>query len=185
MEGIKIQKASIEDKVLINNFFETVLRHTFEVNGLSELKELLNDELMDKRLCLDQCYESKGLDRFFLIATIGDKIVSSIEYGLSNKLLNVCTNHELKDMLEVGTIFVHPDYQKRGIGSLMLRSIFEELLSKGIQRICFDSGYKTAQRIWTKKFGEPEYFLKDYWDKDSHHMVWVIDIEEAIKNGSV
>lgn len=183
MEGVKIEKASIDDRDAINKFFEIVLRHTFEVNAIAELDWILNEEIEDKRLCLEQYYESDGEDRFFLIASMDNKIVSSIEYGLSNKLLNDCTKGELKDMLEVGTVFVHPDYQKRGIGSLMLRSIFDELLSKGIKTICFDSGYKSAQKIWKKKFGEPEYFLKDYWAKDSHHMVWVIDIEEAIKNG--
>lgn len=26
--------------------------------------------------------------------------------------------------------------------------------------------------IWTKKFGEPSYVLKDYWGESSDHMIW-------------
>src|SRR5699024_8900176 len=28
---------------------------------------------------------------------------------------------------------------------------------------CMDSGYSNAQKIWRKRFGEPEYFLENYW----------------------
>jgi len=180
MKNIQINEALIKDKARINEFFEIVLMHTFEANGITEIEGLLTEEIEDKRLCLDQCFDSKGLDRYFLIGKVDELIVASVEYGLSNKLLNDCTNGVLKDMLEIGTVFVHPDYQQRGIGHMMLTKIFERLLSQGVKKVCFDSGYKTAQKIWKKKFGQPTYYLKDYWGDDSHHMVWVIDIEVSI-----
>jgi predicted nucleic-acid-binding Zn-ribbon protein len=39
---------------------------------------------------------------------------------------------------------------------------------------------KTAQKIWCKKFGYPEYYLKDYWGQGSHYMVWRIQVKEDI-----
>jgi len=59
-----------------------------------------------------------------------------------------CTNGKLKNMPEIGTVFVHPDYQKRGIARQMLQSIFDHLQNQGIEEVCFDSGYSIAQSIW-------------------------------------
>jgi hypothetical protein len=36
----------------------------------------------------------------------------------------------------------------------MIKKIANELKKKGINEICLDSGYKTAQKIWTQKFGK-------------------------------
>lgn len=176
MNDIVIRRPGIEEKDLLYVFFETVLVNTFEVNGLSDFKDLLLEEIEDKKRCINQDFETRGRDRYFLIAEYKGAIVGSIEYGLSNDLLNECTNYEFKDLLEIGTVFVHPAYQKKGISSILLQSLFQVLKENNIEEICLDSGYKIAQKIWCKRFGEPEYFLKDYWGKDSHHMVWRVKV---------
>ena len=128
-------------------------------------------KIEDKRKCLNQDIESNGENRYFLIASIDDIIAGSIEYGPSNDLIITCTNGELKDLVEIGTVFVNPKYQRKGIGNLMLIHIFNELKNKGIMEFCLDSGYKSAQSIWINKFGEPEYYLKDYWGECADHMI--------------
>ncbi len=70
MQGMVIKEATIDLYDEINSFFELVLRHTFEMNMLSELKELIEEEIEDKRLCLNQCFDSMGRDWYFLIAAI-------------------------------------------------------------------------------------------------------------------
>ena len=181
MTNIEISRPKSEDIELINEFFQIVIRDTFERNGISDLVDLIAEEIEYKRKCLNQDLESEGKNRYFLIAKEGDKIVGSIEYGPSNELISSCTNGELKELVEIGTVFVHPDYQKKGIGSRMLNLIFKEMEKQGIKEFCFDSGYKSAQKIWVNKFGNPEYHLKDYWGKDSDHMVWRILVKDAIR----
>lgn len=181
MINIEISRPKVEEVELINKFFQTVLIDTFERNGISDLVELLEEETQDKRRCLSQDIESNGENRYFLIAKVNDMIVGSIEYGPSNDLIISCTNGELKDLVEIGTVFVHPDYQNKGIGSRMLNEIFLEMQRKGIKEFCFDSGYKIAQKTWIKKFGKPEYHLCDYWGENADHMVWRIKVEDAIK----
>ncbi|MEH6980246.1 GNAT family N-acetyltransferase, partial [Bacillus pseudomycoides] len=95
-----------------------------------------------------------------------------IEFGPSSKLINNCTDGALKDLYEIGTVFVLPNYQRRGIGNLLLNAIFLTLLDKGIKEFCLDSGYTNAQEIWKKKFGEPNFLLKDYWGEAYDHMIW-------------
>jgi GNAT superfamily N-acetyltransferase len=181
MRNIEISRPRFEDIELINEFFEIVLRDTFEKNGIADLVNLIEEEIKDKRRCLNQDMESNGKDRYFLIAKEDDNIVGSIEYGPSNDLIISCTNGKLKKLVEIGTVFVHPDYQNKGIGSRMLNLIFIELEKNEIREFCLDSGYKSAQKTWTKKFGNPEYYLKDYWEKDADHMVWRIRVEDVIK----
>lgn len=48
------------------------------------------------------------------------------------------------------------------------------LRNKGIEEFCLDSGYTSAQKIWKKKFGEPDYLLKDFWGAGYDHMIWKI-----------
>ncbi|MGE0999241.1 GNAT family N-acetyltransferase, partial [Bacillus sp. Gnz1/3] len=106
------------------------------------------------------------------IDTNNDKIIGTIEVGPASTLINSCTGGVLKDLYEIGTVFILPEYQKKGIGSFLLHTMFLTLLSRGITEYCLDSGYKKAQSIWTKKFGEPSYVLKDYWGESSDHMIW-------------
>lgn len=62
----------------------------------------------------------------------------------------------------------------------MFNLIFEEMEKKGIEEFCFDSGYKSAQEIWIKIFGQPQYFFNDYWGEDAHHMIWRLRVRDVI-----
>lgn len=180
MIDIEIGRARIEDTELINEFFSIVLKDTFKRNGISDLVDTYNEEINDKRRCLYQDFESGGKNRYFLIAKHKGIVVGSVEYGLSNELIISCTNGELKEVLEIGTVFVHPDYQRRGIGSRLLELIFMELEKNGVMEFCLDSGYKSAQKIWIKKFGHPQYLFKDYWGKDADHMIWSMQLQAVL-----
>lgn len=181
MINIESSRPKFEDIELINKFFEIVIRDTFERNGIGNLVDEIIEKIEDKRRRLNQDIESDGKNRYFLIAKEGDKIVGSIEYGPSNELIISCTNGQLKELVEIGTVFVHPDYQNKGIGSRMLKLIFIEMNKNEIKEFCLDCGYKIAQKIWINKFGNPEYHLKDYWGEDADHMVWRISVEDVTK----
>ena len=180
-DKVIIRRPRIDELDSILGFFERVLTDTFQMNEISDLKDLLEEEIQDKERCIRQDFMTDGIDRFFLLAEYEDKIIGSIEYGIANVLLNSCTNHELEGMLEVGTVFVHPEYQRQGVGPLLLYSLFQELNKLAVEKICFDSGYKTAQKIWYKKFGSPQYLLENYWGEGSHHMVWVLNVRKSLE----
>ena len=175
-----IRRPRLEEKEFIQEFFTLVLRETFQSNGLQAYQDLLEEEIVDKKRCLEQDFMTDGKERFFLLAEDQGQIIGSIEYGLANELLEQCTNHELKGMLEIGTVFVHPEYRQRGVASSLFSALFRELANKGEEEICFDSGYKKAQKIWCNKFGEPEYFLENYWGDGDHHMVWRVGVKQGL-----
>lgn len=114
-----------------------------------------------------------------MVALVGNKIVGTIEYGPASDLICHCTNHAFKEMIEIGTVLVHPDYQRMGIGNLLLNKMFFTLQNRGIKEFCLDSGYISAQKIWKKKFGDPNYLLKDYWGEGFDHMIWRVKISDS------
>ncbi len=182
MHNLVVRRPKFDEIDSINEFFELVIRDTFERNGLSDLLEkTMEEEIADKRKCLKEDFESHGANRYFLIVTIDNLVVGSIEYGPSNDLIITSTNGALKDLVEIGTVFVNPKHQRKGIGNLILFRILDELENKGIKEFCLDSGYKSAQKIWFHKFGEPEYCLKDYWGEGADHMVWRLKVSEVMR----
>ncbi|SHJ30824.1 Acetyltransferase (GNAT) domain-containing protein [Geosporobacter subterraneus DSM 17957] len=180
MRDIMISRPRPEEVSLINEFFEIVLKDTFERNGISDLVDTLDKEIENKRCFLNQDMESCGEDRYFLIAKQEEKIIGTIEYGPANEVIISCTNGESKALIEIGTVFVHPQYQRKGVGNRLLSSIYAELEKKGIAEFYLDSGYKIAQKVWVYKFGNPEYHLKDYWGEDADHMVWRVCVKDVL-----
>ena len=172
MQNVVVRRPRKDEEEKLNQFFELVLKDTFTNNGIENLIDTLENEIKDKKRCLEEDFQSDGNARFFLVATIDDSIIGTIEHGPANDLINECTNGALSHLQEIGTLFVHPKFQKHGLGSLLLTKIFHALNNKNIEEFCFDSGYKIAQKIWRKKFGEPEYYLKNYWGDGEDHMIW-------------
>ena len=184
MINIKIRRPKIEDIQELNQFFRIVIIDTFNKEGIGDKLEGINNQIEIKEKYLINDFESNGEKRYFLIALNKEKIIGSIEYGPASGLINNCTNNDLKGLTEIGTVFVHPDYQKMGIGNLLLKKMYITLQGKGIEEFCLDSGYISAQKIWKKKFGEPDYLLNDYWGKGYDHMIWKIKVSELLNEHS-
>jgi GNAT superfamily N-acetyltransferase len=177
---VEIRRPRIEYIKELHSLFRIVITDTFIKEGIGEKLKDLNDEIEGKEKYLESDFESNGEKRYFLIALCGNKIIGSIEYGPASNLICKITNNAFKELVEVGTVFVHPDYQRMGVGNLLLNKMYSTLKSKGIEEFCLDSGYKIAQKIWKRKFGEPDYLLEDYWDKGSDHMIWRIRVSDLV-----
>ncbi|MRX53013.1 GNAT family N-acetyltransferase [Bacillus idriensis] len=169
---IEIRRPRMEDMDELNRFFSKVIRDTFEKEGISEMVGDMKDEIECKKQYLKTDLESNGENRYFLIGLDGKEIVGSIEYGPVSELIVSCTDGALSGLSEIGTVFVHPEYQRRGIGTLLLNVMLLTLQKRGISEFCLDSGYSSAQKVWKKKFGEPDYLLQNYWGEGYDHMIW-------------
>lgn len=181
MKNVEIRRPGIEDKAALHEFFREVLEDTYAREGLAELQEDIKEEIETKKAYLERDYESSGKKRYFLIALDNGRIVGTIEYGPSSELIVSCTDGALKELVEIGTVFVHPEYQRQGVGNMLLNEMYKTLLNKGIEEFCLDSGYTNAQKIWKKKFGEPDYLIKDYWGEGFDHMIWRVRIKDVYK----
>lgn len=172
MLNVEIRRPRFDDVEELHEFFRTVLIDTFAKEGLAHMIDEIEKEIEDKKIYLNEDIESNGEKRYFLIALDNGKIIGTIEYGPTGELIINCTDGKLKGVVEVGTAFVHPSYQKQGVGTIMLNMIYLTLINRNINEFCLDSGYKNAQKVWKKKFGEPDYILKDFWGEGYDHMIW-------------
>lgn len=172
--NVAVRRPNLNDVDELYLFFRIVITNTYKNEGLSQLLDDIENEINSKKQYLKSDFDSNGESRYFLLAidTSNNKIIGTIEIGPASTLINSCTGGVLKNLYEIGTVFILPEYQRKGIGSLLLHTMFLTLLSRGITEYCLDSGYKNAQSIWTKKFGKPNYVLKDYWGESSDHMIW-------------
>ena len=182
MEHIEIRRPKYEDIQELNHFFEIVITDTFIKEGIGDLVNEMKEEIETKKQYLAADLDSCGENRYFLIATNGNQIVGSIAYGPANELICKCTDNAYEDLIEIGTVFVHPQYQNNGIGNLLLNAMYRALQNKGTEEFCLDSGYKTAQKIWQKKYGSPSYLLNNFWGEGSDHMIWKVKLSKVAIN---
>jgi GNAT superfamily N-acetyltransferase len=174
MQTVEIRRPGMEDIEELNKFFRIVITDTFRREGLAGLMDDIKAEIESKNNYLQMDLDSNGEKRYFLIALAENKIIGTIEYGPASELIIECTEGKLGNLVEVGTVFILPDYQRQGIGNRLLAEMLQTLKGRGIVDFCLDSGYKTAQTIWKRKFGEPDYLLKDYWGQGQDHMIWKV-----------
>lgn len=172
MLQVEVRRPNRGDIKAMEHFFRFVITDTFAKEGLADLLEDIEKEIDSKNRYLNADFETNGEQRYFLIGLLDNSIVSCIEYGPSNALIREATVGKLRDVVEIGTVFVHPDCQQQGIGNLMLNIMYLTLLNKGLTEFCLDSGYSRAQKIWKKKLGEPDYVLQDHWGSGVDHMIW-------------
>lgn len=178
MHTIEIRRPRTEDKNELNNFFRIVITDTFVKEGIDNKLDDLEAEIEIKNHYLETDLASNGEKRYFLIALADDQIIGSLEYGPASELINTCTNNALNGLMEVGTVFVHPDFQMKGVGNQLLNAIYSRLRATDIEEFCLDSGYPRAQAIWKKKFGEPDYLLKNHWGEGFDHVIWKVRIND-------
>ncbi len=178
MNNVEISRPRITDIEELGKFFRIVIMDTFAREGLEEKLDDIENEIEEKKKYLKSDLDSSGQNKYFLIALSQNIIIGSIEYGLVSELIINCTDGQLAELVEIGTVFVHPNYQGQGIGNLLLNLMYLTLQNRGIKEFCLDSGYTNAQKIWKKKFGEPDYVIKDYWGVGYDHMIWRKSINE-------
>lgn len=167
-----IRPARQEDQTNLYKLFDDVIRHTFEKNGFGHMIEEIKEEYEDKLSVFRDHLDRDEIDTYMLIAEEQGQIYGCISLTPSSKLIHKCMQGKLDGIHEIGTVYVLPAYQGKGIGRSLFNEMVGELINRGYESCYFDCGYPSAQVIWKRIFGEPTYFLKDYWDEGGHHMVW-------------
>lgn len=180
---IEIVLPTSADQAEINRLIEVVLKDNWIKNELMELEDGLIEEIKMKKGFVDAFVNGNKDARSFLMARHHEEIVGIIEHGPVNDTIKSCKDEALNLLQEVGTVFVLPDYQGIGLGKRLMEAVVERLAQLGETAFCIDSGYKTAQPIWTHLFGEPLYLMKDYWGPGGDHMVWKVPIAKGMNRG--
>ena len=169
-----IMKPTIEDVEALEALFESVIPHTFVKEGLPSDHEAVGEELISKKDQLKSYLE--GDASFYFIWKENGQVLGTIWYGEANHLIEEGAKGALRGLGEVGTVFVLPEYQGRGIGGKLVAHMLKALKDSGIKECVLDSGYTHAQKVWIYKFGQPDYLMKDQWGEGYDHMIWKIKL---------
>lgn len=169
------------DKQSAYQVFEVSIPDAFEKEGVAFLKEVILNEISHKKHMLDVSIDESNSGIQFLVAKSKGHVIGTISYGPCGEDIRTCTNNNLDDIGELGSLFVLPNYQDQGVGSALINAMLRYLDKKSIKKFCLDSGYKRAQKRWLRKFGEPYKVVKDHWGPGVDHMIWLCKIEDFVE----
>lgn len=176
-ESVRIAAPRQEDTAAVHSVFETTVTDVFLREGIGHLQEELRSDIEAKKRLFREFLDGSETEIRFLVAKQGDRILGTVSYGPPNEII-VDEFPEWKyGMGELGSLFVLPAYQGRGLGSLLIEAMRKTLKQRGIQEFCLDSGYASAQKKWMRKFGKPIRILSDRWGPGLHHCIWLCPTE--------
>lgn len=157
--------------------FEAAITDAFIQEGISELVADCRQEIAAKSALVRQALGADA-NVFFLVAKVEGQVAGTISFGPCGQEIREITGHELDEVGELGSLYILPEHQGRGIGSGLIREMADALRSRGIERFCLDSGYKKAQKRWQRKFGMPYTIAEDFWGPESPHMIWLCHVAD-------
>ncbi|MGI1822618.1 GNAT family N-acetyltransferase [Exiguobacterium sp. TRN 1102] len=85
-----------------------------------------------------------------------------------------------RDAIELGSVYVSPRMQQRGVGQFLLEEMMREILARGKKVFYLDAGFPSAQAYWQKRLGEPSHILEHYWGPGASHMIWQVHIKKEL-----
>lgn len=176
LNQVQVKPAMLADETQIGIFFECILTDTFKKNNIWEMQDLLQEEIEEKKRFLHEALTDHKSLRHFLIAKLNGEVIGTIAAGPANKDILEGTQNGCAGWLEIGTVFVDPAYQGKGLGKLLISELEFWLMSRGIFQYCLDSGYPKAQTTWTHHYGQPTVLLKDHWAEGADHMIWCVPL---------
>ncbi|MED2880227.1 GNAT family N-acetyltransferase, partial [Bacillus thuringiensis] len=108
MTNVAVRRPNLNDVDELYLFFRIVITNTYKNEGLSQLLNDIENEINSKKRYLKSDFDSNGEKRYFLLAidTNNNKIIGTIEVGPASTLINSCTGGVLKDLYEIGTVFI-------------------------------------------------------------------------------
>lgn len=171
---VSIQILQEEDLEEARNFWQEVIADTARKENIANVRKLVEDEL--RRILSNIDSSLKGEPECYFIARLDQLMIGSIAIGQPNDLIR--THMDLDAVPEIKSVYVHPDYQGKGIGRMLFQSVLMDLRRCGAKQFCLDCGYRRAQVFWQQLLGPPSLLLQAYWGEGSDHMIWLQDIEE-------
>ncbi|MEO3944977.1 GNAT family N-acetyltransferase [Gorillibacterium sp. CAU 1737] len=167
-----------EDRDAAFRVFEEAIPAAFEEQEIGHETYAIEREIETKKELVERSLDASETSVTFLVAKRGGEVVGTISFAPCGHEIQVCTDHELDAVGELGSLYVRPNVQNQGIGSALIRELLTHLRERGIERFCLDSGYWAAQKRWRRKFGEPYKVVDDFWGPGSPHMIWLCHVDE-------
>jgi GNAT superfamily N-acetyltransferase len=175
---VSVIRPKEKDKREIFNLFKVTIKNAFKQEGIKNLFNYEEKEIKEQEDRFIQYIKSQGKDVYYMVAKTNNKIVGTITCSKPGKIIRENLILDFYNIPEIVSAYVLPSYQGKGIGTLLFKKMLKHLKQNGAKEFVMDSGYKKAQRFWINKVRKPTVLLKDYWNKNSHHMIWHIKLKD-------
>jgi len=192
-DSIRIRRPVRADEPSAQLLFKLSITDAFVQEGLLDNEADIAHEISHKSGLLRAALEAEdeGIEAhsgllasgvpsqpIFLIAESEGEVLGTVSFGPSGEKARELSEGRLNGIGELGSLYIRPDYQNLGIGSLLIAAMMQVLRARRIDSFCLDSGYGRAQRRWRRKFGEPYVWAENYWGPGAHHAVWHCRVDE-------
>ncbi|MGB6130004.1 MAG: GNAT family N-acetyltransferase [Psychrilyobacter sp.] len=172
---MKIKKPLKNHLPQLEELFKIVISDTARREGIT-LPDFVDEEVREKTKYCEN-YLKKVDNISILIALDDEKIIGTISSSYCDLDIKNVIKDIKKDSMKIGTIYIHPSYQRRGIGKILLSEMYKILKAKNVEEFYLDSGYKSAQIYWIKNLGEPFFRAKNYWGPKIDNLIWKVKLK--------
>lgn len=167
-----IRRPNIKDREELHQLFETTIKNTLELEGAVGEEDFIKELSDDQKNLIDTDFDTDGKEYYFLVAEYEGKIAGTICHRPCSDIIKDCADRDIKGMHEIGSVYILPDFQGKGIAKLLLNAMYITLSAKGFDEFWLDSGYDIAKNVWRNVLGEPTIIMKDYWGEGVDHHLW-------------
>lgn len=178
--SIEITRPEASDFEEIKALFMKTLEQNFREEGILESHpDDLEEEIQLQIERLEEDLRTDGKEAYYLLAKVEHKIVGTIARGALSQTIVGNLEKVVLGLPEIKSVYILPEFQGKGIGSMLLSKMMDQLIGMEIYGFYLDCGYTKAQGYWNKKLGKPISVLKDYWGAGLDHMIWHYRMDKA------
>ncbi len=177
--NVSIKRPLISEREEIHSLFEKTIKQTFKSEGIADDHELIAELAYDQKNLIDLDFETGGNAAYFLVAEIDGRIAGTICHRPCSKIIIECSLGKAQDMHEIGSVYILPEFQGKGLCKLLLNSMYITMKAKGFREFWLDSGYAVARQVWKKLLGPPTIMMDDYWAPGAHHHLWLRSLDDV------
>lgn len=175
-----IRRPNKNDREEVHQLFETTIKNTLELEGLVGEEGFIRELSDDQKSLIDIDFNTNGEEYYFLVAQCEGRIAGTICHRPCSDIITDCADRDTKDMHEIGSVYILPDFQGKGIAKLLLNAMYITLSAKGFNEFWLDSGYNIAKNVWQNVLGEPTIKKKDYWGEGIDHHLWYRKLSHVV-----
>ena len=172
---ISYEKPEVSDIPDIKKLLQITFMDTFQINNVSSIFDI-NEEIQSKIMNARKDIIEHNNKYYFLIAKAESKAIGICAYFPVSEIIRNCIDKANKDDLEIGCMYIYPEYQKMGIGKKLFDMIITKMKENGIKHYYLSSGFESSQKYWKEKLGDPIHIIENIWGMGKHEAIWKVVI---------
>ena len=177
-EPLEIVEATACDRERIRSLWSRVIEDVYERKDLTIVPP--HQETDFKMRQFDE--DMKNGRATYYLAFEGERMIGTIAYGSPpNKGILKRTGYALEHEVEIGSLYIDPNSQKKGYGYALLIHVLKTLEKRGVKTVVFDTIIESSRNLWLKLFGDPAYTVPSK-THDFKVMIWVVTVRHALES---